>query len=352
MANVKKIIVPWSATGIIVYGIIRREVDGYLLNDADGAFANAPADPYVTIAEHGTIKGQYELSESRTVWTDGRYTIVAYKQTSGSPSPVADTIIGAGDMHIVSDLEVVADASVSTRAVESTVAKEVTLGVIAAYIDTEITTIINAITALQTDLGDPSVDATNIYAQVLAIKGYVDEIESRLSATRAGYLDNLAGGAVALNGTVAKEATNQAEHDVTQAAIAVLAPIPPFNIMSATKGAIQVSYAKTGGTVEVVKGDTISIPYGPLGKNITGRRLYFAAKNNLGDTTYSIAIKEITAQVTSFTTFTGTIPLTTAELALTPGNYYAEVESRDADGLSSPVTELKFILKAVDQVIV
>lgn len=116
MANVKKIIVPWSETAKTVYGIIRREVDGFLLNDVDGAFAIAPADPYVTIAEHGTIKGQYELSESRTVWTDGRYTVTAYRQAGGSPSPVADTIIGSGDMHIISDLEVVADVSVSTRA--------------------------------------------------------------------------------------------------------------------------------------------------------------------------------------------------------------------------------------------
>jgi hypothetical protein len=75
------------------------------------------------------------------------------------------------------------------------------------YIDTEIASIINAISALQTDLGDPSVDVTTIYAQILLIKGYVDDLESRLTAARAGYIDNLSGGAVALNSTVAKEAT-------------------------------------------------------------------------------------------------------------------------------------------------
>lgn len=126
---------------------------------------------------------------------------------------------------------------------------------------------------------------------------------------------------------------------------------PKVNIMSATKGAIQVSYAKTGGTVEVVKGDTISIPYGPLGKDITGRKVYFAAKQLLSDSTYKIAVKEITAQITDVATFTGTIPLTSAELNLAAGNYYAEMESRASDGTSTPVTELKFILKVVDQVI-
>lgn len=120
-----------------------------------------------------------------------------------------------------------------------------------------------------------------------------------------------------------------------------------INVLSATKGAIQVSYAKDGGIVEVVQGDTISIPYGPLGKDITGRRLYFAAKDNLEDATYSIAIKEITAQITDAATFTGTIPLTSAELGIAVGQYYAEIKSRDADGISSPITELKFILKVV-----
>lgn len=118
MPNIKKFIQPWSETGKTVYGIIRREADIYLLNDADGAFASAPADPYISFTEHGTIKGQYELSESRTTWSDGRYIITAYKQAGGSPSPVADTIIGAVDIYIVNDTEIIIDASVSTQTVK------------------------------------------------------------------------------------------------------------------------------------------------------------------------------------------------------------------------------------------
>ena len=126
MANVKKIIAPWSETAITTYAIVRREVDGFLLNDADGAFANAPVDPYVSLAEHGTLKGIYELSESRTVWNDGRYTATVYKQAGGSPVPASDRIIGTADTYIASDLEVVVDASVSTRAVEGNVETHVT----------------------------------------------------------------------------------------------------------------------------------------------------------------------------------------------------------------------------------
>ena len=71
MANVKKLGTAKIATGAVAYCIIRREVDGYLLNDADGAFANAPGDPYDELAEDGTIKGLYEISESRTAWEPG-----------------------------------------------------------------------------------------------------------------------------------------------------------------------------------------------------------------------------------------------------------------------------------------
>lgn len=106
MANAKKITLDYSQTGITAYCIIRREADGYLLNDATGSFASAPADPYISMTEDGTIKGRYEKSESRSAWNDGRYTIVVYKQAGGSPSPVADTVIGSGEMSIVSDTEV------------------------------------------------------------------------------------------------------------------------------------------------------------------------------------------------------------------------------------------------------
>jgi hypothetical protein len=109
MANAKKIISDWSETGKTVYSIVRREGDGYLLDDADGAFTMAPADPYLSLPEHSTIKGRYEASESRTVWIDGRYTVAIYKQAGGSPAPASDTIVGSGELAIENDLEVYLD---------------------------------------------------------------------------------------------------------------------------------------------------------------------------------------------------------------------------------------------------
>lgn len=105
MPNIKKISHPYNLTGRTFYCIIRQDATGYLLNDADGAFANAPADPYVSLTEHTTIKGLYELSESRSVWANGQYTITIYRQSGANPAPSADTITGAGVMSILGDTE-------------------------------------------------------------------------------------------------------------------------------------------------------------------------------------------------------------------------------------------------------
>lgn len=107
MANIKRIFLDWSETGITVYCIIRREVDDYRLDDADGNFAAAPADPYLSLVEDAVIKGRYEIDESRITWDDGRYTFTFYKQAGGSPVPASDTVIGTGELYIESDTEVV-----------------------------------------------------------------------------------------------------------------------------------------------------------------------------------------------------------------------------------------------------
>ena len=106
MPNTKKHTVPWSETGKTVYCIIRREIDGYYLNDADGAFADAPADPYVALTEDGTIKGLYELSESRAAWNDGYYFWFTYRQTGVTRVPASDMLIYAYKMSILGDAEV------------------------------------------------------------------------------------------------------------------------------------------------------------------------------------------------------------------------------------------------------
>ena len=121
MAENKRITLDWDTTGLTVYSIIRREADSFRLNDADGAFAADPADPYISLTEDAVIKGRYELDESRTVWDDGRYSVAIYSQAGGSPAPVSDTIIGTGEMAISDDLEVflsapAALASINTEA--------------------------------------------------------------------------------------------------------------------------------------------------------------------------------------------------------------------------------------------
>lgn len=137
MANIKKITLDWTETGITTYAIIRREIDLYRLNDADGTFTSAPADPYISLSEDTIIKGRYELNESRTVWNDGKYTIAVYKQSGVSPTPVNDIIIGSGQIYISSDTEI-----------------DITI------------------------------------------------VDTRLTETRAGYLENLSGGAAALETSV------------------------------------------------------------------------------------------------------------------------------------------------------
>lgn len=93
-----------TATGTTVYAIVKRLADGYLLNDATGAFAAAPADPYLAMTEDATLKGLYALSEARVAWSNGLHRIAFYKQVGGSPAPSTDAPpIGAMDVAVLGD---------------------------------------------------------------------------------------------------------------------------------------------------------------------------------------------------------------------------------------------------------
>ena len=155
MPNTKKITHPWGETGLTLYCVIRREADGYLLNDADGSFANAPADPYVAMTEDGTLKGLYEKSEARAAWNDGVYTVMVYSQAGGSPAPASDTVIGSGEIYIDTDTEV----NTST-------------------IKTNVDTISLAVTTIDTVVDTISLAATTIDTVVDAIKLKTDTINS------------------------------------------------------------------------------------------------------------------------------------------------------------------------------
>lgn len=136
--NSKKISVPHNVTALTIYAIIRREIDSYLLNNADGVFGVSPANPYLALAEDSIIKSLYEVIENRTAWNDGRYYIVAYKQIGGSPAPVSDTMIAAGHYAIKDDTEVYQDVLLSTRLATASYTAPDNAGIAALPLLTEI----------------------------------------------------------------------------------------------------------------------------------------------------------------------------------------------------------------------
>lgn len=111
MPNIKTIKAHYT-TGATLHATVRREADGYFLDDADGTFGASPADPWVALTEDGTALGEYALDESRMAWDDGRYTIAIREQDGGSPA-WSDTVVRQGEMVIRDDSEVTLDASTS-----------------------------------------------------------------------------------------------------------------------------------------------------------------------------------------------------------------------------------------------
>ena len=79
------------------------------------------------------------------------------------------------------------------------------------FVDTEVAAIKDVVDDISAVIGEPA--TTTVSQDIGVIITNVDDLEARLTATRAGYLDNLSGGAVALNSTVAKESTLAALND-------------------------------------------------------------------------------------------------------------------------------------------
>ena len=98
---------------------------------------------------------------------------------------------GAGTAGFIVGMNL--DGTVSSRASQTSV------NTIDDFLDTEVAAILAAvdteIAAIITTLGTPA--GASISADVLVIDNFVDDLESRLTSTRAGYLDNLSAGAVA-----------------------------------------------------------------------------------------------------------------------------------------------------------
>ena len=118
-------------------------------------------------------------------------------------------------------------------------------------------------------------------------------------------------------------------------------------------GTITPAYAEENEPVKIIQGDVIDLPRYFEG-DYSAKRLFFGAKTATGDTTYSIGIIECTnisySGVTGKTSYT--IPFVANDTkTVTPDTYKGEVEVRDADGTSNPVTGDRFDLNVIGEII-
>ena len=122
---------------------------------------------------------------------------------------------------------------------------------LASYVYEKITTNLNA-------------DVAGVEAKVDIIDDLVDDLEPRLTAARAGYLDNLSAGAVALETSM--------------------------TALQAWK-ATNLNTSGSGGTIIQYRGDTLSVAINGLGSLANRSKLYFTAKDNLNMTDLESAIQ-------------------------------------------------------------
>ena len=104
---------------------------------------------------------------------------------------------------------------------------------------------------LDARLGSPA--GGSISADILAIDNFVDELESRLSAVRAGYLDNLSAGAVALAATALSTAQWTNGRAVY---LDLLQYLYSLNCTGATAGSIADRIIDIGTAVTAILADT------------------------------------------------------------------------------------------------
>ena len=109
MPNIKKIIFPYSQTGLTTVCIVMKQMaTGHFLDHVDGAYKAAPANPYVPLPELATPEqGTYERNENRTVWADGLYRGLVYPDATGTKAP-----IGSEEMYIKDDVEIISEADI------------------------------------------------------------------------------------------------------------------------------------------------------------------------------------------------------------------------------------------------
>ena len=105
MANLKKMNFASNTVGTY-YCVVRRDLDGWIMDSTDGIFYADPAAKFNTLAEDPVISKLYIFTESRQVWNDGFYQVFAYLQMGGSPDLDSDLLVGVGSATFESDVEV------------------------------------------------------------------------------------------------------------------------------------------------------------------------------------------------------------------------------------------------------
>ena len=121
MANIKEFTLGFEV-GATTYFTVQRRADGYLLDDADGAFRSPPVTDFsLALADNSFQPGLYEATEARTSWTDGAYLVCFYLQLGGSPAPTTDPMLASKGMTMLDDTEVAGDGNTTVTVNDSSV---------------------------------------------------------------------------------------------------------------------------------------------------------------------------------------------------------------------------------------
>lgn len=161
-------------------------VDNLIIFEEAGADAVFDATQYVfDPAKINAKTGMWGVLVSKATFTAGRYYYALWEMTvDGITTAKVETYFAinlgteqSGDCYT----RLGAPAGVSVSADLADIHADLDhvhtdLATIAGYIDTEITQIIDAVAALQADLGDPSADATTIYARLLEVRTQVNKM--------------------------------------------------------------------------------------------------------------------------------------------------------------------------------
>ncbi len=94
-----------ATTGWTVYAYITRLADGNIFDASIGFFELFPqvVTPNLALTEQPGVAGLYTVSDARSVWQNGFYTVTYYRQLTGTANIASDTPISTNNIQVVSD---------------------------------------------------------------------------------------------------------------------------------------------------------------------------------------------------------------------------------------------------------